>query len=196
MPPDMTRGRSRGLRQPRRAMAAPQRLHARAVVSDLYITDGDQIDWLYCRHRIFSYTFEMYPTETPTVWGDHYPPDERIAAQTARNRSAILYLIDQADCPYAASTQAVAAVNDCGPLYDDFEIDRGWHARPVRHRHRDDRDLDRAAARGDDRHRAASSWARSPPGSGPWSPARAAGAIAERQRPRRRPTTILTGRSR
>ena len=112
-----------------RAMAARNGYKAEQS-SDLYITDGDQIDWLYARHRIFSFTFELYPTETPTVWGDHYPPDERIAAQTARNRSAILYLIDQAACPYAASTQAAAAVNDCGPLYDDFEIARGWRRDP------------------------------------------------------------------
>ena len=29
--------------------------------SDLYITDGTIDDWLYGVHRIFSYTFEMYP---------------------------------------------------------------------------------------------------------------------------------------
>ncbi|HLO35021.1 MAG TPA: M14 family metallopeptidase, partial [Candidatus Deferrimicrobium sp.] len=40
--------------------------------SDLYITDGDQIDWLYGRQRIFSFTWELYPPETSTVWGDHY----------------------------------------------------------------------------------------------------------------------------
>ena len=47
--------------------------------SDLYITDGDQIDWMYGVHRIFSFTWELYPPETSTVWGDHYPPDEAIA---------------------------------------------------------------------------------------------------------------------
>ena len=31
--------------------------------SDLYITDGDQIDWMYGRYRIFSFTWELYPTE-------------------------------------------------------------------------------------------------------------------------------------
>ncbi len=123
LPPDMTAADRSAFVGLGRAMAARNGYKAEQS-SDLYITDGDQIDWLYYRHRIFSFTFELYPTETPTVWGDHYPPDERIAAQTARNRSAILYLIDQAACPYAASTQAAAAINDCGPLYDDFEIDR------------------------------------------------------------------------
>jgi hypothetical protein len=56
--------------------------------SDLYITDGDQIDWMYGRYRIFSYTWELYPTETPTVWGDHYPDDSKIAAAVSHNRSA------------------------------------------------------------------------------------------------------------
>src|SRR6476646_8907319 len=37
--------------------------------SGLYITDGDEIDWMYGRYRIFSYTWELYPPETPTVWG-------------------------------------------------------------------------------------------------------------------------------
>jgi carboxypeptidase T len=97
--------------------------------SDLYITDGDQIDWLYGVHRIFSYTFELYPPETPTVWGDHYPDDSRIAAQTARNRGALLLLLDRAACPYAAVGAATATAN-CGPLVDDLEINRGWTVNP------------------------------------------------------------------
>jgi carboxypeptidase T len=95
--------------------------------SDLYITDGDQIDWMYGRHRIFSFTFELYPPEQSSVWKDHYPPDEVIPAQTARNRGALLYLIDLASCPYRATGQA--ALN-CGTLYDDLEIGRGWSLDP------------------------------------------------------------------
>jgi carboxypeptidase T len=95
--------------------------------SDLYITDGDQIDWMYGAHRIFSFTWELYPPETSTVWGDHYPPDEQIAPQTARNRSALLYVIDIGGCPYRAIGQAKAL---CGPFYDDFEIGRGWQVNP------------------------------------------------------------------
>ena len=41
----------------------------------------------------------MYPVTS--AQGGFYPPDEVIPAETARNRAAILYLIDQADCPYA-----------------------------------------------------------------------------------------------
>ena len=90
--------------------------------SELYITDGDQIDWLYGRHRIFSYTFELYPTEHYRI-SDFYPPDEILARETARNRTAILYLIEQADCPWRAAGLADA---NCGALYDDFELCHGW----------------------------------------------------------------------
>ena len=69
--------------------------------SDWYITDGDQIDWMYGRHGIFSFTLEVYPALASGP--DHYPPDEKIARQTKRNRAALLYLIDLADCPYRAS---------------------------------------------------------------------------------------------
>lgn len=68
-------------------------------MSDLYITDGTICDWLYGVHRIFSYTFEMYPVTSSQ--GGFYPPDEVIPAQTARNREAILYFLEKADCPYA-----------------------------------------------------------------------------------------------
>jgi murein tripeptide amidase MpaA len=95
--------------------------------SDLYITDGDQIDWMYGSQRIFSFTWELYPPETPTVWGDHYPADENIAPQTARNRSALIYLISTAGCPYAA---VGLAQPNCGPFFDDIEIWRGWTINP------------------------------------------------------------------
>jgi carboxypeptidase T len=95
--------------------------------SDLYITDGDQIDWLYGAHRIFSFTWELYPPETSTVWGDHYPADENIAPQTANNRGALLYFLDIAGCPYRAIGKDAT---HCGPFNDDFEIFRGWAANP------------------------------------------------------------------
>lgn len=93
--------------------------------SDLYITDGDEIDWLYGRYRIFTFTFELYPPETSTVWGDHYPDDSRIRAATERNRSAILYLIDRASCPTGVLGAAYRRA-DCGPMFDDLEVNRGW----------------------------------------------------------------------
>jgi carboxypeptidase T len=66
--------------------------------SDLYITDGSIRDWLYGVHRIFSFTFEMYPVTSGQ--GGFYPPDEVIPAQTTRNRAAVLYLLEHSDCVY------------------------------------------------------------------------------------------------
>ena len=95
--------------------------------SDLYITDGDQIDWMYGVHRIFSFTWELYPPETPSVWTDHYPADEHIAPETARNRGALLYLIDVGGCPYRAIAREKT---HCGVFGDDFEIYRAWASDP------------------------------------------------------------------
>lgn len=66
--------------------------------SDLYITDGSIDDWLYGAHGIINFTFEMYPRTD--ALGGFYPPDEVIPAQTARNRQALLYLFEYANCPY------------------------------------------------------------------------------------------------
>lgn len=72
--------------------------------SSLYTTDGDFVDWAYGRHRIFAFTFEMYPS---SFGGEgFYPPASVIAAQTARNRDAVLYLLENAGCPYAVIGKA------------------------------------------------------------------------------------------
>ena len=74
--------------------------------SGLYTTDGDFVDWAYGRHRIFAFTFEMYPSFTLFGGAGFYPPATVIAAQTDRNRAAVLYLLDNAGCPYATIGQA------------------------------------------------------------------------------------------
>jgi hypothetical protein len=74
--------------------------------SVLYPTDGDIIDWMYGAYGIFSFTFELYPTAAQAGRGIIYVPDDVIARQTARNRDALLYLIDAAGCPYAAIGKA------------------------------------------------------------------------------------------
>ena len=66
--------------------------------SDLYITDGDSLDWLWGAHKIFAYTFELYPGSSGG--GGFYPPASVIPAETARNRTAALMLAEAADCPY------------------------------------------------------------------------------------------------
>ncbi|MFI5636175.1 M14 family metallopeptidase [Streptomyces goshikiensis] len=67
--------------------------------SDLYITDGTIDDWLWGDQKIFSYTFEMYPS---SGGGGFYPPDEVIDRETARNKDAVLQLLENADCMYRA----------------------------------------------------------------------------------------------
>ncbi|WP_354643099.1 M14 family metallopeptidase [Kitasatospora camelliae] len=67
--------------------------------SDLYITDGSIDDWLWGSQKVFAYTFEMYPS---SGGGGFYPPDEVIGRETARNREAVLLLLENADCLYRA----------------------------------------------------------------------------------------------
>jgi hypothetical protein len=66
--------------------------------SDLYITDGDSLDWLWGTHRIFGFVFEMYPRSSSS--GGFYPPASVIPRETSRNRSAALMIAEVADCPY------------------------------------------------------------------------------------------------
>ncbi len=66
--------------------------------SDLYITDGDSLDWLWGVHKIFAFTFELYPGSASG--GGFYPPASVIPTETARNRTAALMLAEAADCPY------------------------------------------------------------------------------------------------
>jgi putative cell wall-binding protein len=58
----------------------------------LYVTDGDEIDWMYGTHRILSFTVEMADRR--------YPPDEMIPTETARVMPAVDHLLDHAGCPY------------------------------------------------------------------------------------------------
>ena len=98
--------------------------------SSLYVTDGDQIDWAYGRHRIFMYTFEMYPSHSQvSTTARFYPPDEVLTRETNRNKTAVLDLINRAGCVYSiiGKTQT-----HCGPLFDDFEIATGWSRNPLR----------------------------------------------------------------
>ena len=66
--------------------------------SDLYITDGDSLDWLWGTHKIFAYTFELYPKSSSA--GGFYPPASVITRETSRNKEAALLLAEAADCPY------------------------------------------------------------------------------------------------
>ncbi len=120
-PSDMTGRDSRTLRALARTMAATNGYLAEQS-SDLSPKTGGMLDWIYGRQRIFGFTFELFPAGGSTV-SRFYPPDEVIAAETARNHEAVLYLLEQADCPYRAIGREAAF---CGPFFDDLEIDRGW----------------------------------------------------------------------
>ncbi|MGH2943087.1 MAG: M14 family zinc carboxypeptidase [Solirubrobacteraceae bacterium] len=93
--------------------------------SDLYIADGGIDDWLWGAHKIFGYTFEMYPA-TPDP--GFYPPDEVIPAQTSRNREAVLRLLEISDCPYRAIGKEAqyCGLPSATIFFDDFEAARGW----------------------------------------------------------------------
>jgi carboxypeptidase T len=112
VPSDMTRLDHRTFRAMGRAMAATNGYRAQQS-SAMYPTDGDQIDWMYGRQGVFSFTFELYPRGGGTP-KHHYPPDEVIGRETRRNREAVLYLMEQAACPYAV-LGARAAERHCGP---------------------------------------------------------------------------------
>src|SRR5688572_25685284 len=98
--------------------------------SDLYITDGDSIDWMWGNQGIFAYTFELYPDEGSSQ--GFYPPDEVIAAQTSRNRDASLILAEYADCPYRiAGLEGTYCGTPGTTVYqDNFESATGWTTNP------------------------------------------------------------------
>ncbi|MBO3747914.1 zinc carboxypeptidase [Streptosporangiaceae bacterium NEAU-GS5] len=98
--------------------------------SDLYITDGSIDDWLWGNYKIFSYTFEMYPTTSSPGF---YPPDEQIVTQTTRNREAVLRLLEYSDCPYriiGKQAQYCGAAPGTTVYSDTFETATGWTTNP------------------------------------------------------------------
>ncbi|MEU4832497.1 M14 family zinc carboxypeptidase [Streptosporangium sp. NPDC023615] len=99
--------------------------------SDLYVTDGTIDDWMWGVHKIFSYTFEMYPTSASPGF---YPPDEQIVPQTTRNREAVLRFIEYSDCVYriiGKEAQYCGGSNPGVTVYSDtFETATGWTTNP------------------------------------------------------------------
>jgi len=98
--------------------------------SDLYITDGSIDDWMWGRHRIFSYTFEMFPVSGQ---GGFYPDDAFIGRETSRNDAAVSLFLDYADCPYRITGGTCGAPgNPPVTVYaDDFETATGWTTNPA-----------------------------------------------------------------
>ncbi|GIJ75910.1 Zinc carboxypeptidase [Micromonospora phaseoli] len=100
--------------------------------SDLYVTDGSSIDWMWATHGIWAYTFELYPGSASG--GGFYPPDEVIPQQTSRNREAVLILSEYADCPYRAIGKQADYCGSGGGgttvWSDTFETATGWTINP------------------------------------------------------------------
>jgi hypothetical protein len=67
--------------------------------SQMYIYDGDFIDWAFGDQHIFAFTWEMYP-KWGCACGGFKPDDSVIKRETKRNTDAALYLFEQADCVY------------------------------------------------------------------------------------------------
>ena len=89
--------------------------------SDLYISSGTTRDFLYGMYRTFSYTFELSVKD--------YPDDSLIAAETGRNKEAVLYLMERAWCPLSVRGATVTTAR-CGAYDDDMEVGRGWVVDP------------------------------------------------------------------
>ena len=73
--------------------------------SDLYVVDGDEGDWAYHSQGIFAYAFELAAGNPERM----RPTLSQLQADQARNRPALLLLLEMADCPYAAVGAALAA---------------------------------------------------------------------------------------
>lgn len=118
VPPQMALDDWKAFKALGQAMAATNGYKAQQG-SDLYIVDGDQEDWAYHEHRIFSFAFEMAKGAAKR----YYPTATETAAELANNEQAVLMFLEFADCPYRA---AGLGASHCGPLNDDFEAARGW----------------------------------------------------------------------
>jgi hypothetical protein len=73
--------------------------------SDLYVVDGDEGDWAYHAQGIFAFAFELAAGNPNRM----YPTLAQLQADQARNRPALLRLLEAADCPYAAVGAGLAA---------------------------------------------------------------------------------------
>lgn len=123
IPSDMTSDDHAALVAIGRAMARTNGYTAMQS-SSLYVTDGDEIDWAYGQHRIWLYTFELYPSHSQvSTTARFYPPDEVIERETERNREAILYLLERGACRYDVIGKGNLR---CGALDDDYEVATGW----------------------------------------------------------------------
>jgi len=90
-----------------------------------YPTGGASTDWMYATYKIPSLLMEI--SEYTGEVSRFYPTAEVMASEVAGNRPAILWLIQQAQCP---ADPAGLGVRTCGPRFDDFERSAGWAVNP------------------------------------------------------------------
>jgi hypothetical protein len=88
-------------------------------------TGGASTDWMYATYKIPSLLMEI--SEYTSEVSRFYPSAEVMASEVAGNRPAILWLIQQAQCP---ADPAGLGVRKCGPRFDDFERAAGWVVNP------------------------------------------------------------------
>jgi hypothetical protein len=67
--------------------------------SDLYLVSGDHDDFMYHEWGIFTISFEMRKGSQ----NRYYPTPAELSKDINRNRDAVLYFFEQADCPYRAA---------------------------------------------------------------------------------------------
>src|SRR4051812_1511457 len=67
--------------------------------SDLYIVSGDQDDWAYGARGIFAETIELPKGASHR----YYPSKAEVNRFNSENLNAVLWFLQQADCPYAAA---------------------------------------------------------------------------------------------
>ena len=91
--------------------------------SDLYIADGTINDWEWATHKIYNYTFEMFPTGSNPGF---YPADEQIGPQTSRNRDAFMMLLEYADCVPRIIGGTCGGPAPTTVYSDTFETAAGW----------------------------------------------------------------------
>jgi carboxypeptidase T len=100
LPPDMIPRDRKAMRALAVGIGARNGYHP-LQESHLYITDGTFLDWGYGNARILTFTIELAPRTTSQ--GGFYPRGKRVRPLTEHNRKALLWFIEQAQCPYRAA---------------------------------------------------------------------------------------------
>ena len=106
IPADMTADDHKALVALGKGMAARNGYRAEQG-SDLYIVDGDADDWAYGRHGIYAFTIEMARGSAKR----YYPSRRELKRDLKRNRKAILWFLEQSDCPQRAAGLAAKYCN-------------------------------------------------------------------------------------